>query len=179
LLRAHEDKSYPGALIASLAIPWGEAEGDEDQGGYHVVWTRDMVQSVFGLLGAGDTETPLRALIYLATAQHQDGGFPQNFWIDGEAYWQGIRLDEVAFPIMLAWRLKREKALKDFDPYVTMMRAAGYLVRHGPITQQERWEELSGYSPSTLASNIAALIGAACLARERGERATAYFFLDG
>jgi glucoamylase len=27
VLLAHEDKSYPGALIASLSIPWGEAKG--------------------------------------------------------------------------------------------------------------------------------------------------------
>ena len=53
--------------------------------------------------------------------------------------------------------------------------AAAYLVRHGPVTQQERWEEASGYSPSTLASNIAALICAACLFRERRDEATAIF----
>jgi len=48
LLLAHEDKTYPGALIASLSIPWGEAKGDEDMGGYHLVWTRDMVNSAMG-----------------------------------------------------------------------------------------------------------------------------------
>jgi glucoamylase len=73
LLLAHEDKSFAGALIASLAIPWGEAKGDNDQGGYHLVWTRDMVNSATALLAAGDTATPLRALIYLAVAQHPDG----------------------------------------------------------------------------------------------------------
>src|SRR5271170_4803561 len=73
LLLAHEDKSYPGALIASLAIPWGEAKGDEDLGGYHLVWTRDMVNSATGLMAAGDMETPLRALIYLACSQLADG----------------------------------------------------------------------------------------------------------
>ena len=84
LLLAHEDKTYPGALIASLSIPWGEAKGDEDLGGYHLVWTRDMVNSVTGLLASGDTSTALRALIYLACSQRPDGGFPQNFWIDGQ-----------------------------------------------------------------------------------------------
>src|ERR1019366_3162417 len=54
-----------------------------------------------------------------------------------------------------------------------VLKAAAYLVRHGPVTQQERWEEASGYSPSTLASNIAALIGAACFARGRGDEAVA------
>jgi len=175
LLRAHEDKSYPGAFIASLAIPWGEMAGDEDQGGYHLVWTRDMVNSANAMLAAGDRTTPIRALIYLDVSQQENGGFAQNFWIDGEPYWRGVQLDEVAFPILLAWRLKRENALQDFDPYPMVLRAAAYLVRHGPVTPQERWEEVSGYSPSTLASNIAALICAACFARERGDDATAKY----
>jgi glucoamylase len=175
LLRAHEDKSYPGAFIASLSIPWGEAVGDEDQGGYHLVWTRDMVNSAHAMLAAGDRVTPLRALIYLSVSQHENGGFAQNFWIDGVPYWRGIQLDEVAFPILLAWRLKGEDALQDFDSYAMVLRAAAYLVRHGPLTPQERWEEVSGYSPSTLASNIAALICAACFARERGDQATAQY----
>jgi glucoamylase len=175
LLRAHEDKSYPGAFIASLAIPWGEAAGDADQGGYHLVWTRDMVNSANAMLAAGDHATPIRALIYLDVCQERSGGFAQNFWINGEPYWRGVQLDEVAFPVLLAWRLKRENALQDFDPYPMVLRAAAYLVRHGPLTPQERWEEVSGYSPSTLASNIAALICAACFARERGDEATAKY----
>ncbi|MFZ0659290.1 MAG: glycoside hydrolase family 15 protein [Candidatus Binataceae bacterium] len=173
LLLAHEDKSFPGAIIASLSIPWGEAKGDEDLGGYHLVWTRDMVNSATGLLASGDAATPMRALIYLACTQHADGGFSQNFWIDGSPYWQGIQLDEVAFPIMLAWRMHKANALENFDPYPMVLAGARYLLRHGPATQQERWEENSGFSPSTLASNIAALVCAACFARERGDRVTA------
>jgi glucoamylase len=160
---------------ASLSIPWGEAVGDQDQGGYHLVWTRDMVNSANAMLAAGDRTTPLRALIYLDVSQQENGGFAQNFWIDGDPYWRGVQLDEVAFPILLAWRLQREGALQDFDPYPMVLRAAAYLVRHGPVTPQERWEEVSGYSPSTLASNIAALICAACFARERGDEATAKY----
>jgi glucoamylase len=175
LLLAHEDKSFAGALIASLAIPWGEAKGDKDQGGYHLVWTRDMVNSATALLAAGDTATPLRALIYLAVSQQDDGGFPQNFWVNGDAYWGGIQLDEVAFPIMLAWRLHCEKGLADFDPSNLVSKGAAYLIRNGPVTQQERWEEASGYSPSTLASNIAALICASLLFRKHGDTATAAF----
>ena len=121
----------------------------------------------------------MRALIYLACSQHPDGGFPQNFWIDGTPYWQGIQLDEVAFPIMLAWRLVHAgTTLGAFDPYPMVLAAARYLISEGPVTPQERWEENSGYSPSTLASNIAALVCAAELARERGDPATARFLLD-
>ncbi len=178
LLLAHEDKTYPGAMIASLSIPWGDAIGDEELGGYHLVWTRDMVHSATGLLAAGNTDTPLRALIYLATSQRPDGGFYQNFWLRGEPYWQGIQLDEVAFPILLAWRLHRLRALQAFDPYPTVLRAAAYLIRQGPVTPQERWEEASGYSPSTLAANIAALICAAHFARERGDEQTAIYLQE-
>ncbi len=175
LLLSHEDKTFAGAFIASLSIPWGEAKSDEEMGGYHLVWTRDMVNTCMGLLAAGDTHTPLRALIYLAASQEEDGGFPQNFWLNGEPYWTGIQLDEVAFPVLLAWHLHRLVALKEFDPYPMVIRAAGYLIRKGPATQQERWEEAGGYSPSTLASNIAALVCAAGFARERGDDATATY----
>jgi glucoamylase len=178
LLLAHEDKTYPGAMIASLSIPWGEVMGDEDLGGYHLVWTRDLVNSAMGLLASGNLSTPLRALIYLAATQNQDGGFYQNFWVDGRPYWSGIQLDEVAFPILLAWHLREAGALKDFDPYPTVLAAAGYLVRHGPATPQDRWEEVSGFSPSTLASNIAALTCASLFARERRDETTADYLQE-
>src|SRR5207247_1138014 len=102
---AHEDKTFPGAFIASLSIPWGQSKGDEDLGGYHLVWTRDLVNSAAGLLAAGDKRTALRALIYLAAIQHDDGGFPQNSWIDGTPFWKSVQLDEVALPIILARKL--------------------------------------------------------------------------
>ncbi len=175
LLHAHEDKLYPGALIASLSIPWGEVKGDHELGGYHLVWTRDMVNSATGLLAAGNTDIPMHALIYLAASQLPDGGFHQNFWVTGDPYWTGVQLDEVAFPILLAYRLYRSEGLEHFDPYDMVVRAAGYLVRNGPATPQERWEELGGYSPSTLASNIAALTCAATMCIEQGDEETAAF----
>lgn len=178
LLLAHEDKTFAGALIASASIPWGDAMGDEDLGGYHLVWTRDMVNSAIGLLACGDKTTPLRALIYLACSQQADGGFAQNFWIDGTPYWKGVQLDEVAFPIMLAWRLWQATALEGFDPYPMVVQACRYLIERGPVTDQERWEEVSGFSPSTLAAKIAAFICAAYFARARGDEQLARFFED-
>jgi glucoamylase len=175
LILAHEDKIYDGATIASLSTPWGEVMGDDDLGGYHLVWTRDMCNSATGLLAAGHTSPPLRALIYLACSQCEDGGFYQNFWLGGEPYWRGVQLDEVSFPVMLAWRLHEADGLAGFDPWPLVRGAMGYLIEHGPATPQERWEENSGYSPSTLAANIAALICAACFARERGDEPTARF----
>ncbi|MEB3829619.1 glycoside hydrolase family 15 protein [Phormidium sp. CCY1219] len=175
LLLAHEDKSYSGALISSLSIPWGQRKGDRDRRGYHMVWTRDMVNSATGLLAAGNRETPLRALVYLAASQQPDGSFPQSFWLNGNPCQTGIQLDQVALPILLVWRLYRDNALRNFDPYPMVMRAAKYLVMCGPMTEQDRWEQASGYSPATLACNIAALIGVACMARDRGDRNTAQF----
>ena len=95
---AHEDKTFAGAFIASASIPWGYAKGDDDLGGYHLVWTRDMVQTATALMACGRLETALRALVYLACTQKPDGGFSQNFWVNGDPYWTGIQLDEVAFP---------------------------------------------------------------------------------
>src|SRR5215472_11651894 len=166
VLLAHEDKVFQGAMVASLSIPWGETKGDNDLGGYHLVWTRDLVHSATALLGTGQTGTPLRALIWLAAIQRPDGSFPQNSWIDGTAYWSGLQLDQIAFPILLAWRLHNQDALGLFNPRVMIVRAAAKLILQGPVTAQDRWEENAGYSPSTLATVIAAL---ACTAEWGGK----------
>jgi len=165
VLLAHEDKSYAGAFVASASIPWGQVKGDDDLGGYHLVWTRDMVQTASALLACGRAETARRALVYLACTQQPNGGFAQNFWINGTPYWSGKQLDEVAFPIILAWRLWKADGLGELHIFPFVERAAGFLVRSAPITHQERWEENAGYSPSTLAAVIAGLICAAEMMR--------------
>ena len=175
LILAHEDKKYDGALIASLSIPWGEYASDDNLGGYHLVWTRDMCHSAIALLAAGSPEVPLRALIYLACAQKEDGGFYQNFWINGEPYWHGTQLDETAFPILLAWHLHQAKALQDFDPY-----------SDGAESGRLSHRAWAGNSPRTMGGKqrlLAIDIGRAdcrtdlCrgLARERGQQATAQY----
>lgn len=178
ILQAHEDKTYPGAITASLSIPWGDVRGDTEIGGYHLVWTRDLYNSATGLLATGDLRTPLRSLIYLACTQNPDGGFYQNFWIDGRPYWTGVQLDEVSFPILLAYRLWKADALGNFDPWPMVRRAARYLVARGPITVQERWEENCGFSPSTLAASIAAMVCAAAFAKDRADPVLERAFLD-
>jgi len=175
VLLAHEDKTFSGAFVASASIPWGQAKSDEDLGGYHLVWTRDMVQTASALLACGRAETARRALVYLACTQQLDGSFAQNFWIDGTPYWRGLQLDEVAFPLILAWRLWKADALGDLNIFSFVERAAGFLVRHAPITNQERWEENSGYSPSTLAAVIAGLICSADIARAHHSQELAVF----
>jgi glucoamylase len=178
VLLAHEDKDFQGALVASMSIPWGETKSDGDRGGYHLVWTRDLVQSATALLATGQVGTPLRALIWLAAIQHADGSFPQNSWLDGTAYWSGLQLDEVAAPILLGWRLWKPGHTSGlFDPKEMNLRAAAYLILQGPVTGQDRWEENAGYSPSTLATVIAGLVCAADGARERGKNSLSDFVL--
>jgi len=179
VLLAHEDKVFQGAMVASMSIPWGETKGgDADLGGYHLVWTRDLVQSATALLATGQNGTPVRALIWLAALQRADGSFPQNSWLNGTAYWSGLQLDEIAAPILLAWRLfKRGATLGLFDPRVMILRAAAYLVLQGPVTGQDRWEENAGYSPSTLATVIASLVCVAEHAHGLGNMTLANFLL--
>jgi len=178
ILLSHEDKLFQGAMVASMSIPWGETKDDNDLGGYHLVWTRDLVQSAGALLATGQTGTPLRALIWLASMQRPDGSFLQNSWIDGAAYWSGLQLDEIAAPTLLACRLCREGVLLGaFDPSVMILRSTGYLILAGPVTGQERWEENAGYSPSTLATVIASLVCAAEHVGQRGLRGTGDFIL--
>lgn len=168
-LKTHEATIFPGAMIASLSIPWGMAKGDEDLGGYHLVWPRDLVESAGGLLAAGDVSGARQALFYLMCTQEADGHWPQNMWLDGTPYWNGIQMDETAFPILLADLLRRSDALDGLDPWPLVRRAAGFLVSNGPATQQDRWEEDGGFSPFTLAVEIAALLAAADFFAQAGE----------
>ncbi len=178
VLLAHEDKTFRGAMVASMSIPWGETKGDDELGGYHLVWPRDLMQSAVGLLAAGQLDTPRSALIWLACLQDSNGELPQNSWIHGEAFWMGLQMDEVAAPILLAWRLREANALGLFDPWTLISRAASYLIRYGPKTRQERWEESAGYSPATLAAMLAGYVIVAEFARERGDENAAQFALD-
>jgi glucoamylase len=171
VLRCHEEKRLPGAIIASLSIPWGADKGDSDLGGYHLVWPRDLVETAGGLLAAGAREDAVRVLEYLRVTQDASGSWPQNMWVDGESYWHGIQLDETALPVLLVDLLQRDGADVDmmlgFWPMVR--RAATYIVQHGPVTEQDRWEEEPGFAPFTMAVEIAALLIAADLADRHGE----------
>jgi glucoamylase len=169
VLRTHEEKSYPGAVIASLSIPWGFSRGDDDLGGYHLIWPRDLAQAAGGLIASGDTIHARETLLYLMSTQEEDGHWLQNMWLDGSPYWSGVQMDETAFPILVADHLRRIDALTGFDPWPMVQRAAGYLVRNGPVTQQDRWEEDGGYSPFTLAVEIAAILAAADFAEQNGD----------
>jgi len=168
VLKAHEDKTFRGAMIASMSIPWGFAVNSDkpNVGGYHLVWARDLYEVATGLLAAGDRAAAERALNYLFTVQQKpDGSFPQNSWLDGRPYWTSLQMDEVSYPMILAWQLgKTDRAL--WEQHIRP--EAEFVVSHGPATQQERWEEVGGYSPSTIAAEIAGLVCAAEIARKNG-----------
>ncbi|HTP51154.1 MAG TPA: glucan 1,4-alpha-glucosidase [Anaeromyxobacteraceae bacterium] len=172
VLATHEAQDFPGGAIASLSIPWGSSKGDEDLGGYHLVWPRDLVATAGGLLAAGARADAVRVLRFLEATQEADGHWPQNMWLDGTPYWNGVQMDEAAFPILLVDLARREGALGAGEPalfWPMARRAAGYICRNGPVTAQDRWEEDPGYSPFTLAVEIPALLVAAEMADRNGE----------
>jgi glucoamylase len=159
VLRTHQDKTYPGAMVASLSVPWGDS-GNE-RGGYHLVWPRDLVETAGALLALGAEQEARDTLRYLIATQLEDGHWYQNQWLGGRAYWQGIQLDETAFPVLLAAMLDEREALSGIAVEDMVRRALGFIARTGPATEQDRWEESTGINPFTLAVSVAALAAGA------------------
>lgn len=181
VIGTHEAKNFPGGLVASLSVPWGFSKGDNDLGGYHLVWPRDLVESAGGLMAAGAEDIARRVLRYLQVTQEADGHWAQNMWLDGSAYWDGVQMDEASLPILLVDLAWREKMLDEAERaalYTMVRHSAGYIVRNGPVTQQDRWEEDPGYSPFTVSAEIAALLVAAEMADEHGEPCEARFLRE-
>lgn len=185
MLAASEDKRHPGAFIASPTMPWRFGNNDGDyapSGTYHLVWPRDLYQIATGLLAAGDRAAAGRALDFIfGTQQLPDGHFPQNSKVDGTPVWKSIQLDETAFPILLAQQLGRA----DAKIWTGVRKAAEFLLSFkgenglaSPYSQQERWEEQAGYSPSTIAAVIAALVCAADVAKHNNATADAERYLS-
>ncbi|RAW45941.1 glucoamylase [Halorubrum sp. 48-1-W] len=174
-LAAVEDKRHDGAGIASPSVPWGETEyAEEDRGyGYNFVWSRDLYQVFTALVEVGEVERGADALAYLYNTQQDGSGFlPQNTYIDGRTRWGGEQMDNIAFPSVMAWQLyEHGVTLADADyDYEQVRRSVAYVARNGPQTAQERWEEEAGYSPSSIAAEIAGLTCAAALALAEADR---------
>jgi glucoamylase len=172
VMHASEDKAHPGAGVASPTMPWawGRLTIDDPSAPYHLVWARDLYQVATAQIAAGDTDAANRALDFLLDVQQKaDGSFPQNSEVNGKPHWTSLQLDEVAFPIVLAWQLGR----RDAKTYAKLKRAADVIVRKGPKTEQERWENQDGWSPATIAAEIAGLVCAADIARANGDTTAA------
>jgi glucoamylase len=178
VLKGLEDKTFRGAVIASPSTPWGGGQqpGQPPVSGYHAVWARDLYHVATAFDAIGDRATADRLLDYLFRVQQKrDGSFPQNSWVDGRPIGNGLQMDQVALPLVLAYQLARNDRsswLRHIKP------AADFIVRNGPRTDQDRWEEKSGYSPSSLAAQIAGLVCAAEIAKANRDEVSAKRYLD-
>jgi glucoamylase len=181
ILRTHESKRVEGGVIASLSVPWGFSKGDDDLGGYHLIWPRDLVETATAFLAIGAHPEARRVLRYLRVTQESDGHWTQNMWLDGTPYWNGIQMDETALPILLVDLAARKGALDaaEWEACWPMVRqAASFLARNGPVSPQDRWEEDPGYAPFTVAAQIAALLAAADLEDVVKETAVAAYLRE-
>lgn len=175
VIKTHEDRTFPGAVVASLSTPWGETS--DTLGGYHLVWSRDLVESAGALLALGAHEEARRVLAYLIGTQQTDGHWLQNQWLGGTPFWNGVQLDEAGFPVLLAGALKAHNILGDMAVKDMVFKALSFIIREGPATAQDRWEEDAGVNTFTLAVAIAALVeGAAFL--DGPAQACALMFAD-
>ncbi|WP_210439368.1 glycoside hydrolase family 15 protein [Nocardioides xinjiangensis] len=182
VLAAAEDKLNPGALVASPSAPWVWGDEVKDlsspSGAYHLVWSRDSYQFGTALWAMGDRAAARRSVDWLFEVQQKpDGSFPQNSDVEGTPVWSELQLDEVALPIVLAHLVGRDGA----RTWRGVRRAADFLVRfrdeetgrRAPYSPQERWENQAGYSPNSIATQVAGLVCAADIARKNGDRRSA------
>jgi len=182
VVKASEDKTFPGAIVASLASPWGQAvsAGDPNNtyfGSYREVFARDLYEAWTGLMAAGDRETARDATLFLFDKQQlPDGSMPRNSLVNGKTAPDSFntQLDECAYPILMAYQL----GLNGASLYNNHIKpAANFVASHGPSFGPERWEEQSGYSPSTIAAEIAGLVAAAEIAKDNHDDASANLWL--
>ena len=176
-MKADEDKTYVGGFVASPTDPWGDQDSAASTGnhGYHLVWTRDEYEMATALLAAGDSTDAKAALSYILEYEVESSGeVKQNTWLDGTAEWSGQQMDEVADPLILAYQLDDTSS----TDWATLKTEANYLVDNGPYTGEERWEEAGGYSPSTIAAEIAGLVCASVLADDQGDTTDAATYLS-
>ncbi len=182
VVKASEDKSFPGAIVASLSSPWGQAvsAGDPNNlffGSYREVFARDLYEAWTGLLLDGDLQTARDAVNFLFYKQQQaDGSMPRNSLLNGKLAPDsfGTQLDEASYPIIMAFQL----GMTDSSLYQNHIKpAANFVIGHGPAFGVERWEEQSGYSPSTIAAEIAGLVAAADIALINHDKQSAQVWL--
>ena len=178
VLKALEDKTFRGASIASPSVPWGGGPNANEPtvSGYHGVWARDLYHVATAFDAIGDRATANRLLDYLFRVQQKpDGSFPQNSWVDGRPIGNGLQMDQVGLPLVLAYQLgrnDRQTWLKHVKP------AADFILHRGPRTDQDRWEEKPGYSPASIAAQIAGLVCAAEIAKANGDHSSAKTYLE-
>ena len=182
VVKASEDKTFPGAIVASLASPWGQAVSAGDPantyfGSYREVFSRDLYEAWTALFTDGDLATARAATRFLLERQQlADGSLPRNSLVNGKTAPDSFntQLDEVAYPILM---VLQSGLAGDATLWAHVQAAANYLIAHGPSFGPERWEEQSGYSPSTIAAEIAGLVAAATIAQQHGSPVDARIWL--
>jgi glucoamylase len=180
VLRGLEDKTFRGAVIASPSVPWGGGSGpnvsDASISGYHAVWSRDLYHVATAFIALDDRASANRVLDFLFRVQQKpDGSFPRNSWVDGRPIGDALQMDQLALPLVLAYQLRRNDA-QTWRAHIKP--AADLIVRRGPKTDQDRWEERSGYFPATVAAEIAGLVCAAEIAKHNGDADSARIYLQ-
>src|SRR6266540_620083 len=140
---------------------------------YREVFSRYLYDTFTGLLTAGDRATARDTVRFLFERQQlADGSMPRNSLVNGKPAPDtfGTQLDEVTYPILMALQV----GLTDKAFYTAHIKpAANFAISHGPSFGSERWEEQGGFSPSTIAAEIAGLIAAADIASSNGDPASA------
>ena len=176
-MKADEDKTYVGGFVASPTDPWGASDSAASAGnhGYHLVWTRDEYEMASSLLASGDSTDAQAALEYILKYEVESSGeVKQNTWLNGNQEWSGQQMDEAADPLILAYQLADSSS----TDWATLKTEANYIVANGPYTGEDRWEENGGYSPSTIAAEIAGLVCAYSLATTQGDTSDAATYLS-
>jgi glucan 1,4-alpha-glucosidase len=177
-VKAAEDKTFPGAVAAALTSPWGQAVSAGDPantyfGSYREVFARDLYEAWTAVFLAGDGRTARNMTRFLFERQQQaDGSMPRNSLPNGKLAPDSFntQLDECAYPLIMALAV----GLTDNAYYnAHIAPAANFVASHGPSFGPERWEEQSGFSPSTISAEIAGLIAAAIIADKNGDRDSA------
>jgi glucoamylase len=138
------------------------------------------------LIAAGDIAQALRMAQFMWNSQfigtdtvgdgtvYHPGSFPRYSPVSGinGATPQQLgcceQLDQEAFGILLAWMT----GLTDNATYQKIKMTADHLRAAGPGTT-ERWEEQFGFSPSSIAAEIAGLVAGADIARQNGDTTSA------
>ncbi len=185
VLKASEDKTFPGAIAASLSSPWGQAVSAGDLpggkpvyfGSYREVFARDLYEASTGLIADGDLATARAATRFLFLRQQQlSGELPRNSLLNGKVAPDtgGDQLDETAYPILMAYLTGLGSDATLYQQHIVP--AADFLVAHGPSFGVERWEEQSGYSPSTIAAEISGLTAAAVIAARQHDTSRARLY---
>jgi glucoamylase len=182
VMKAAEDKTNIGAFVASPTDPWGQsvpAATTHAGWTYREVFARDSYETFTGLLADGDAASARDMTLFLFDrVQQPDGSFPRDSEIDGTVAPDTFGLseiDEVAYPLLMAWEAGLAGNVSFYQDHVRP--AADYILDHGPSTGAERWEEHPGFSPATIASEIAGLVAAGKLAAAAGDTARADLYL--